>query len=52
MISIGALLVARILLAGLDDTSGFVAYARRWQTNSALVPALSGSPRRACPWPA
>ena len=25
---------------GLDETSGFVAYATKWQTNSALFPAL------------
>jgi hypothetical protein len=36
----GALLATPILLAGLDDTSGFIAYAQRWQTNSALFPAL------------
>ena len=40
VLSIGALLAMPILLAGLDETSGFVAYASRWQTNSALVPAL------------
>ncbi len=40
IIAAGVLLSIPVLLAGLDDTSGFVAYARRWQTNSALVPAL------------
>ena len=29
------------LQAGLDATSGIVAYATRWQTNSALFPALA-----------
>ncbi|MBI1383789.1 MAG: DUF2029 domain-containing protein [Rhizobiales bacterium] len=29
-----------VLLAGLDQTSGFVAYAERWRTNSALSPLL------------
>jgi alpha-1,6-mannosyltransferase len=36
----GVLLAAPILLAGLDETSGFIAYAQKWQTNSALFPAL------------
>ncbi|GBF27310.1 hypothetical protein MnTg02_02362 [bacterium MnTg02] len=31
-----------VLLAGLDQSSGFVAYAQKWQTNSALTPALDG----------
>ena len=31
---------APVLVAGLDETSGFVAYVDRWQTNSALFPAL------------
>jgi hypothetical protein len=39
-VALGTLLAAPILLAGLDESSGFVAYAQRWQTNSALVPAL------------
>ena len=29
-----------IIIGGLDETSGFVAFADRWQTNSALFPAL------------
>ena len=31
-----------VVLAGFDQTSGFVAYAERWKTNSALFPALEG----------
>ncbi|MEL6746253.1 MAG: glycosyltransferase 87 family protein, partial [Pseudomonadota bacterium] len=34
------LLALPIVLAGLNDDSGFVAYAKEWQTNSALFPAL------------
>lgn len=30
------------LLGGLDETSGFVAYATHWQTNSALLPSVQG----------
>jgi hypothetical protein len=30
-----------IVLSGLDDTSGFVAFAKRWQTNSALFQSLN-----------
>ncbi len=37
---IGALLAWPVLLAGLDHSSGFVAYAERWKTNSALFPLL------------
>ena len=29
-----------VFFGGLDETSGFVAYAERWQTNSALLPML------------
>ena len=29
-----------VLFAGFDNSSGFVAYAERWKTNSALTPAL------------
>ena len=36
----GLLMALPILISGLDETSGFVAYASRWQTNSALFPAL------------
>ncbi|MDX2289835.1 MAG: glycosyltransferase 87 family protein [Hyphomicrobiaceae bacterium] len=39
---LGALSSLPILLAGLDQTSGFLAYATHWQTNSALTPALTG----------
>lgn len=35
-----ALWTLPILNAGLDQTSGFVAYADKWETNSALFPAL------------
>jgi hypothetical protein len=35
-----ALLAAPILLAGLGPESGFLAYAEKWKTNSALFPAL------------
>lgn len=35
-----ALWATPILLGGLDDSSGFVAYLSSWQTNSALFPAL------------
>ena len=38
-----ALLLAPILLAGIDATSGYCAYADRWQTNSALFPTLEQS---------
>ncbi len=30
-----------VVLGGLDKDSGFVAYAQKWQTNSALYPALA-----------
>ena len=36
------LAVIPVLQAGLDQSSGFVAYAQKWQTNSALTPALEG----------
>ncbi len=32
-----------VLLAGLDQSSGFVAFAEQWKTNSALFPALEKS---------
>ena len=32
-----------VLYAGLDNSSGFVAYAERWKTNSALTPALESA---------
>lgn len=35
-----ALAALPAVLGGLDETSGFVAYATHWQTNSALLPAL------------
>jgi hypothetical protein len=44
MLLLGAMLVAWALpplLGGIDDTSGFVAFASHWQTNSALFPALA-----------
>ncbi len=31
-----------IVVGGLDERSGFVAYAQRWQANGALLPALRG----------
>ena len=34
------LMAAPVLIAGLDQGSGFVAYAQSWKTNSALFPAL------------
>lgn len=35
-----ALFAAPLVLAGLDDSSGLVAYAQRWKTNSALFPMI------------
>ncbi len=35
-----ALMAAPMVMAGLDGTSGLVAYATQWDTNSALFPAL------------
>lgn len=32
-----------ILSAGIDDTSGFLAYAQSWQRNSALFPLVEGT---------
>ncbi len=37
-----ALMALPVLVAGLDQKSGFVAYAQSWKTNSALFPALEG----------
>ncbi len=37
-----ALWFVPVFIAGLDGTSGFVAYAEKWQTNSALFPAIKG----------
>lgn len=37
---IGTLLAMPVLLATLDQNSGFVAYATRWKTNSGLFPIL------------
>ena len=34
---------AIVLLAGADQRSGFLAYAERWQANSAVLPALRGA---------
>ncbi len=34
------LMAMPVLVAGLDQKSGFVAYAQSWKTNSALFPAL------------
>ncbi len=31
-----------VLTAGLDASSGFIAYASKWKTNSALLPVLEG----------
>ena len=36
-----ALLAVPVLLGGLDAASGFTAYLTRWQTSSALFPALN-----------
>ncbi|MCP4937195.1 MAG: DUF2029 domain-containing protein [bacterium] len=36
-----ALMALPVLFAGLDQKSGFVAYAQTWKTNSALFPALA-----------
>lgn len=41
--ALGAAWAVPILHGGLDDTSGFVAYATRWQANGALLPALRDS---------
>jgi alpha-1,6-mannosyltransferase len=38
----GALFAWPMLAAGLDQTSGLVAYASRWKTNSALFPLIEG----------
>ncbi len=35
-----ALVMSPIFLAGLDQSSGFVAYVQKWQTNSAFFPAF------------
>ena len=35
---ISGLWLAPVYIAGLDETSGFVAYAEKWQTNSAFFP--------------
>ena len=37
---LAAALLAPVLLAGLDQTSGFVAYGSRWQANDALFRAI------------
>ena len=36
-----ALMAWPMVAAGLDSSSGLMAYAQRWQTNSALMPALT-----------
>lgn len=36
-----AALAAPVIAAGLDDTSGLLAYATRWQTNSAIFPVVA-----------
>ncbi len=36
------LMATPVLMAGLDQSSGFVAYTELWKTNNALVPALEG----------
>ncbi len=38
-----AVMALPVLVAGLDQGSGFVAYAQKWKTNSALFPALEAS---------
>lgn len=38
-----AAMVYPIVAGGLDETSGFVAYATFWQTNSALFPIVNGA---------
>jgi hypothetical protein len=35
-----------VLTAGLDASSGLIAYASKWKTNSALLPVLEGLARR------
>ena len=35
-----ALFASPMVLAGLDDSSGLVAYAQKWKTNSALFPMI------------
>jgi len=37
---LGAGIAWPIIVGGLDETSGFLAYAEHWQSNSALFPAL------------
>ncbi|MBN8910703.1 MAG: DUF2029 domain-containing protein, partial [Rhizobiales bacterium] len=41
--SLMALWLAPMLLDGVGQTSGLVAYVDRWQTNSALFPVIEGS---------
>ena len=38
--ALAALLLAPVVLSGLDETSGFVAYGSRWQANDALFRAV------------
>lgn len=38
------------LLGGMDETSGFVAYASYWQTNSALFPSILKAMRAGLEW--
>ena len=38
--ALAAILLAPVLLSGLDGTSGFVAYGSRWQANDALFRAI------------
>ncbi len=41
--ALAALLAAPVLLAPMDEGSGFAAYTERWRTNSALFPMIEGA---------
>lgn len=41
--TIGALCAYPLIAAGLDDTSGLVAYANEWRTNNAFMPGLENA---------
>ena len=46
----GALFALPILWGGLDLSSGFVAYAQKWENNSALFPQLEALARQLSAW--
>ncbi len=46
LVGMTALWAAAPIIGGIDETSGFVAYAANWKTNSALFPVLEGSSAR------